>query len=225
MQPEHRPVSENPARPTLEQIVAGVARGDADSIERFFALATPPVRSIALRALRDAGIWVDQDRLHDIVHDAVLELVRAAPSWRPDGGAAPWTWARPRLVAIAFEHVGIFADDLDDHAEVEHPEATASPIDRSLEDLLVDLAAQRPVLADLCTALSRVANDRDRRVWIELLWEESGGNRRAAITVAQNHGLSHANVRKIRQRVQNRLVDLSRQDEFAGLAELPVLAA
>ena len=210
-------------RPTLDQVVAGVIERDADSVERFFELATPPVRSIALRALRDAGIWVDRDRLHDIVHDAVLELVRTAPSWRPDGGAAPWTWARPRLVTIAFEHVGIFADDLADHAEVEH--VTPTDPEQPLEDVLADLASQRPVLGSLCAALARVATDRDRRVWIELLWEESGGNRRAAITVAQNHGLSHANVRKIRQRVQRGLVDLSRQAEFADLAELPVLAA
>jgi len=225
LQPDPPATADHAARPTLEEIVAGVIEGDRGSTERFFTVAATRVRSIVLRALQDAGIWVDQNRLHDIVQDCILELVRTAPSWRPDGGAAPWNWAHGRLVAIAFGQLGIFADDLDDHRALEDPVSRTCPVDAAPHEVLAGLASEHPTLAALCRALAHVASDRDGRVWVDLIWEESGGNRRAAVTVAQNHGLSHANVRKIRQRVQRSLVDLRDHDEYATLAALPVLSA
>jgi hypothetical protein len=219
-----------PSDPTdrpLAEIVEAMLAGDAAATVTFHTVAEPKVRTITLRALRGAGIWVDPDRLYDIVQDGVLALRHSIGSWRPDGGATPWGWARPRLVAIAFEHVGIFADDLHGAPERPEPEPPCSAVQATPcpLDLLADLATTRPELADLHRALTSVATDRDGRVWIDLLLEECHGNRAAAVTVAQNHGLSHANVRKIRQRVQTRLVDLSRHEEFADLADLPVLAA
>lgn len=209
----------------LAEIVSAVLAGDPGATVAFHALAAPRVRSIVLRALQGAGIWVDPDRLHDIVQDGVLALQHCLGSWRPDGGATPWGWARPRLASIAFEHVGVLADDLDEVPERPEPAAPVPEADACPLELLADLATTRPVLADLHRALTTVASDRDGRVWIDLLREESVGNRSAAVTVAQLHGLSHANVRKIRQRVQDRLNALSREAEFGSLADLPVLSA
>lgn len=209
----------------LAHVVDAMLAGDAGATVEFHTLAAPKVRTIALRALQGAGIWVDPDRLDDIVQDGVLALRHSIGSWRPDGGATPWGWARHRLVAIAFEHVGILADDLDQVREQPEPAIATPDGDTCALEVLADLATTRPLLADLHRALSTVASDRDGRVWIDLLWEESGGNRSAAVTVAQLHGLSHANVRKIRQRVQGRLTALSSDAEFDSLAELPVLSA
>ena len=209
----------------IAEVVRDTLAGDEAATVEFFLIAAPRVRSIVLRAFRESAIWVDPDRMHDIVNDGVLELIRAAPSWRPDGGAAPWTWARARLVAIAYAQLGVFADDLDSHDDLEQRSDPAPDHHPVARDALDRLATQHPLVSRLAEALDRVASERDGHVWVDLLVEEAGGNRRAAVTVAQQHDISHANARKIRQRVQRGLVSLSDDPEFRELAGLPVLCA
>ncbi len=210
----------------LVDIVDGMVAGDTASILAFHEIAAPEVRSIVLRSLRAAGIWVDKDRLHDIVQDGLLALQRHIGSWRPDGGATPWGWARHRLVAIAFDHVGILAVDLDGVPEPRSEQgSTSDDVDRCPLELLAELATTHPKVAELERALSATVSERDGRVWLDLLCEESGGNRSASVTVAQTHGLSHANVRKIRQRVRQRLTALSTDDGYRSLADLAALSA
>ena len=213
-----------PSAHPMAEVIADMLAGDPPATVRFFEVATPAVRSIVLRAFGDACIWVDQDRLHDIVHDGVVELVRLAPRWRADGGAAPWTWARAALIAAAFSGLGVFADEIPAQLSDDTDDVPCRG-HRSGASVLDDLADEHPLVARLAEALGHVANDRDRHVWIDLLVEEAGGNGRAAVTVAQTHGLSHSNVRKIRQRVQTGLVGLTDEPRFRELADLPVLCA
>lgn len=226
MQPETN--DHGPARrkdPDLAEIIEGVVRRDPHALGRFFEVAGPPVERVVSRALRDAGIRVDRHRLHDIVQDGVLDLIDRAGSWRPDGGAAPWTWAHRHLVDLAFRHVGILADDLHTQEVEERPAESARSAEVHPMQVLRDLAPTRPELAALADALDTCASERDGRVWLEILCEEAGGNRRAAVTVAHQNDVSHANARKIRQRVGRELERRSREHEHRQLAALPALAA
>ena len=66
-------------------------------------------------------------------------------------------------------------------------------------------------------------------MWLDHLVEDANGNRSPAVTVAQTHGLTPDNVRKIVQRVREKLGELAETDEhYADLAHLvclPALAA
>lgn len=210
--------------------MAGIVAGDASAMATFFELATPPVRGMVLARFQEAGIWVSGDRLDDLVRDLLVELVELAPVWRADGGALPWVWARSRLLAVAFARLGVLADDIDDCRELadDRPGSGGTrEIDiESLGDVLRRAAEERPDAALLLEALDGTINERDRAVWLDVLDEQASGNRSPSVTVAQLHDLSPAAVRKICQRVRDRLSMLGRTDHrFEPLLALPALAA
>lgn len=220
--------------------MAQIVAGDSSAIVTFFEMATPPVRGMVLARFQEVGIWVSGDRLDDLVRDLLVELLDLAPVWRPDGGALPWVWARSRLLAVAFAGLGVLADDLDDcHGlaadsgrGVGGPAATASAsseaeagADGAIE-VLRRAAHGRPQVALLLEALDGITSERDRAVWLDVLDEQAAGNRSPAVTVAQLHEVSPALVRKICQRVRDRLTDLGLSDRrFEALLDLPALAA
>lgn len=212
--------------------MAGIVAGDASAMATFFELATPPVRGMVLARFQEVGIWVSGDRLDDLVRDLLVELLDLAPVWRADGGALPWVWARSRLLAVAFAKLGVLADDIDDCHELADDRgqrlgATAAPgcADETI-DVLRRAARGRPQVALLLEALDGNTSERDRSVWLDVLDEQAAGNRSPALTVAQVHDLSPALVRKICQRVRDRLTALGLADHrFEPLLELPALAA
>jgi hypothetical protein len=215
----------------LQRIMAGVVVGEGWAIAALFDVATPPVRRLLLGRFQEGGVWLSGDVLEDMVRDGIVELIDLAPSWRPDGGAAPWAWARQRLFAMAFTRLGILADDLDRHRSLPdegsdlHLTVDATPPDAPL-DVLGRLATDRREAALLVEALTGGISRRDQVVWLDVLIENEAGNRSPAVTVAQTHGLSPALVRKICQRVRDRLVHIGHSDDhFGPLLDLPVLAA
>lgn len=213
--------------PDIATVMAELVDGDVAAYEPFYQLATPAVRRLLLAEFQARGIWTDSDRLDDLVGDCLLELIRLAPGWRADGGAKPWRWARQRLVNLAFAGLGFFADDLDDHDDLAAPSPRTSSVDdddawRAFE-LLTEL--NRAGRALRC-GLERVATERDRRVWLDVLDEQGSGNASPAVTVAQTHGLTPHNVRKICQRVRERLVRLATSEPaYAALLDLLAVAA
>lgn len=210
----------------LVDIMKGLARGDVAAYEPFYAVATPAVRSLLGRELRGKGVPVDSDRLDDIVGDCLLELVRISPLWRADGGAKPWNWARPRLVALAYSALGIFTDDLDERADM----IEASPPIAACDDdvviafeLITEINRQGRALR---RALYANVSERDRRVWLDVVSEQGASNSSPSVTVAALHGLTPANVRKICQRVRTTLTRLAETDaSYEDMLGLPVLAA
>lgn len=200
--------------------------GDMDALADLAAAATGPIRSMVLGAFQSHGIWVDQDRLHDIVQDSLLELVKLAPAWRADGGAKPWRWARPKLVAAAYRSLGHFTDDIEDHLGLADERGTPALDDEDQVEMLARLAAEHEEVAILFDALGIVASERDRKVWLAVHVEAANGNGAPAVTVAQDFGLTPQNVRKIRQRVQAKLLSLAgSESRFAALFSLEPLAA
>jgi len=207
--------------------MAALAAGDPNALTEWFQLATKPIRGMLIRTFQNRGIWICNDQLDDIVRDCTLELARLAPSWRPDGGAAPWTWAHRRLESFAFGKLGQFADDIDDMIDLTD-EAFLTPglDDVDVTETIRGLGLQHPVVADLIQALSEVTSERDRRIWLEVLYEQSIDNRSPAVTVAAANGLSACNVRKICQRTRVRLIALaSASPELQPILNLHVLAA
>ncbi len=216
--------------------MAGIVAGDASAMATFFELATPPVRGMVLARFQEVGIWVSGDRLDDLVRDLLVELVELAPVWRADGGALPWVWARSRLLAVAFARLGVLADDIDDCHDLAADRGRrlgatvvsgsgSGSADEAI-DVLRRAAHGRPQVALLLEALDGTTSERDRSVWLDVLDEQAAGNRSPALTVAQVHDVSPALVRKICQRVRDRLTALGRADRrFEPLLDLPALAA
>ena len=226
--PERNRASADLTDADLETVMASLAAGDVAAYEPFFGMAAGPVRRVLRNELASKGIWVDRDRLDDLVRDGILELIRLAPRWRADGGARPWNWAYRRLVRGAYEGLGLLVDDIDAHREVA---CTSGPCSSVLDDgevlqafeLITEINRAGRILG---RALERVATDRDRIVWLEVLHEQGGGNAAPAVTVAQSHGLTEANVRKICQRVRQRLTRLADSNsEYASLLDLPAVVA
>ena len=211
----------------LPALMASLARGDLTAYEPFYKIAAGPVRRIVDHDLRSKGIRTDRDRLDDLVGDCLLELIRLAPGWRPDGGAKPWNWARRRLLRIAYEGLGLFADDLDDHLDLAaRPICFTSVVDDEVLEAFELITELNRSGRALGRALDHVANPRDKHVWLDVLHEQGAGNSSPAVTVAQNHGLTEANVRKICQRVRDRLMRLAKAEpEYAVLVDLPAVNA
>lgn len=210
----------------LATVMARLASGDVGAMSDFYSLAEGPVRRMILHEFQSKGIWVDHDRLQDLVGDCLVELVRLAGSWRPEGGALPWRWAQRRLVAGAFRGLGLFTDEISAGLDPE-----AAPI--AIGDVRTDMGAALRSLSDrderialLRDALDVAVTARDAEVWLEVLSETASGGPCPAATVGEHLGLSSANVRKICQRVRERLQRLAAEDAtFTSLIELAGVAA
>jgi hypothetical protein len=213
-------------REQVARTMAGVAAGRAEAIAELFDIAAPPVRQMVLSAFRRSSIWVHRDQLDDIVRDLVIDLVELAPSWRADGGAMPWNWARQRLVAGAFARLGNFCDDLDESALVETAAPSVIRTELSVLEVFGRLAREHGTAAVLRQGLEQCVSRRDQTIWLEFMSEKALGNTSPAVTVAQNHGMTPPAVRKVVQRVRARLnVLVERNGDYAELSGIPGLAA
>ena len=214
-------------RAEVAAIVNEMNAGVADAYVRWFDIAEAPVRSIVFKAISESGIWVDQDRRHDIVQDAILDLAAVTcRSWSTDGGALPWQWAKSRIRSLAHQGIGFMADDLDRHGdaqesvEVLHPQLD----ERVGRDVLAEL--DHPVVRLLAGALERCVSTRNQNIWLEVEMEKQAGNGAPAPTVAVRHGLSEANVRQICRRVRLALhKEANTEGDLGILLKLPCLAA
>lgn len=215
----------DPTRPDLGWIMDGVRAGDTAAISQLFEVASGPVRSMVRSIVRSGSIDIDGDRLEDIVRDYIVELIRLAPGWKADGGAAPWTWAEKQLRPMVFASIGPFADPLEEHLEAEALSAPRPNDEQQLDDVLEIIGRSHPLAAALSAAL-RSVKPRDRRVWLEYMVERAHGNRAASEAVAARHEITPANVRKICSRVRERLRQaVAEREDLAALAAIPALAA
>ncbi|HLT70897.1 MAG TPA: hypothetical protein VKZ72_12055 [Acidimicrobiales bacterium] len=235
--PATDPRDDDPDPAGVAAALAAVAAGDRAAIWRFAGLADRPVRRQVQGELRRLGLPATRDDLDGLVLDAIVAIARCAGSWRPDG-AAPWTWARDRVAGVVRDWAGTFADPLDEVLAARHASSAAGLTAATAtwavdpEDVVEDaLATLRRVAerdrraAQLAAALDEVASPRDAAVWLTHLEEVAAGNRRPAVTVAARFGLGEAAVRKVVQRVWQRLLALGDDDRFPDLVRLPVVAA
>jgi hypothetical protein len=158
-------------------------------------------------------------------------LATASSSWScwPARGAPTVGRSRggARLIGIAFAGIGVFADDLADHADLEAPPAiVGETAGVEVRLALAELAPRDERAALVSKAIDRVITQRDALVWLEVLSESAAGNTSPSVTVAECLGLSAVNVRKICQRVRSRLQRLASEDEsFSALLHFEAVAA
>jgi len=217
-------------RTSIAIAMEGIVQRDPEGFVSLFRLATPPVRKLIASELNAAGFRLSREELADLTRSAVVDIAGLAGTWRPDGGALPWNWARQRILAQAFTaitgcHKSLDADPDSDLPESETRFASASD-EADLAETLDRLAGCVPEAGLLLSGLNHVANERDRQIWLEYVAEQAVGNPAPAGAVARTHGLREPNVRKIVQRVRDGLSDLAMEDpSFEMLGQFPAVAA
>jgi len=217
-------------RASVALAMAAIVQGEPEGFVSLFRLATPPVRKLIASELSAVGFRLSRDQLDDLTRSAIVDIAGLAGTWRPDGGALPWNWARQRILAQAFTAVTGCHKSLDSESDGDLPEpetqfASASD-EADLAEALDRLAGCVPEAQLLLSGLSQVASERDRRIWLEYVAEQAMGNPAPAGAVARMHGLTEPNVRKIVQRVRKGLSDLGQRDpSFELLRQFPAVAA
>lgn len=198
--------AERELREAVAAVMARIVAGERSAVWELHGLAEPSLRRMLRTEARRIDVRIGDDDLLDLTLDAAVDLGKLAPSWRPDG-ALPWVWARRRITALVHAHVGTFADPLDDALELVAP----VPVGRVDEprEVLRSLARRHPSARRLHERLNAVVSPRDADIWLGVQIERAAGNRSPAVTVGADHGLRPDTVRKVVQRVSERLGEVA----------------
>jgi len=193
-------------RSAIDELMARCAAGDHGAVWELHTVAEPALSRIVRSEARRLDLRLHAEDVLDITLDAAIEIGKLAPSWKPDG-ALPWVWARLRINGLVHDHVGTFADELDEtHLELVEP-----PVPDRIDDPLVALrllARRHPSARFLDERLSAVS-ERDASIYLSVKVEKAAGNRSPAVTVGVDHGLRPDAVRKVFQRVTERLGEVA----------------
>lgn len=112
----NRPLPAPPGADPDAALLAAYAAGDGQAAATLAARLLPRGLRLAARLLGDPA------EAEDVVQEAMLRLWRAAPGWRPDGGARVGTWLH-RVV------VNLSTDRLRRRGRTRPLEAAPDPID------------------------------------------------------------------------------------------------
>jgi len=193
-------------RAAVAELMGRIAAGDSDAIFELHELAKTDLARLVRSEARRLDLRLDADEVWELTLDAAEAVAEVAGAWRPDG-AWPWVWAHHRIRRVVHRHVGTFASPLDDqHLELEAP-PPVEPIDDPL-DVLRQAARRHPAARRLADGLARVG-ERDARIYLGVALERAAGNRSPAVTVGADHDLQPATVRKVVQRVGERLAQVA----------------
>jgi hypothetical protein len=214
-------------RTELERLMAAMASGDIAATMRFGERFGSRLAAVVRRHLRDlhrTDIAERRDEVSSLVSDAVLVIFDKAGGWSPDGGALPWVWADRAIRAVVVAAIGHPTVELD-HTRHDQP-AVAAVGRRDAGDHYRDLVKRDDRVRLLDSAIGRVGNDRDQRVFVQFSLQQSLGDPSPARTVAAEFGLSPANVRQIVHRQRLRLQRLARSEPaFTEILESAWVAA
>ena len=187
-------------------VVAAMARlreGDEGAVWALHEVARPHLERLIRAECRRLDLHLSGGEVAGLVLDAALELGDLAGAWRPDG-ALPWVWALQRIRSLVHREVGWFVDPLEAAEAAEAPGPPPAPVEDPLD--VLDAAARRhPAARALRERLRAAASERDARIWVAAAIERGGGNRAPAVTVGAAHDLAPATVRKVLQRVGERM--------------------
>lgn len=215
-------------RAELTEIMRRIAEGDHAAVITLYHDYGDPIRAaVARQARRFGATHFTAEDLENLALDFCLALVDRAGSWDPNGGALPWVWAERVVMGVVRDHLGQYGVPFEEglHGRRAEDGGPAFAVADHDEDEALDLLAQaNPLCALLREALAREASPRDRKVFLDHAVQQAGGDPSPATTVARLHGVTPANVRKIVQRVRQRLVRLARAEaRFTPLLGLPIL--
>lgn len=193
-------------RQAVGELMARIAAGDSEAVWDLHTVAEKSLSRIVRTEVRRLDLRLHHEDVVDITLDAAIVLGKLARSWDPEG-ALPWVWARKRIVGLVHEHVGVFADEL----EETHLELVAPPAPEPIDDpraALRSLALRHPSARFLDQRLAEVS-DRDAVIYLRIKMEQASGNRSPAVTVGVEHGLRPDAVRKVYQRVNHHLGEVA----------------
>ncbi|MCP3935061.1 MAG: hypothetical protein GY708_06785 [Actinomycetia bacterium] len=175
-------------RARLEQIMAGLAAGDDAMISALMFEFGPELeRAARYHAKQVATGPVRDGDIVGLTADFAFAVAHAAKSWRPDGGALPWTFARRALRQLAIDVL-----------------VTPVQLRRSLAE---GVPAVRVVLDRWHTV-----PDQHITIALEYRMQQQQGDPSAAATVAERHAKTADNVRQIASRVWRRVADVEFDD-------------
>lgn len=190
-------------RHQVNLVMFAILAGEQGAIWDLHRLAEPALAGMVRREAARVGARLDADDVFGITLDAAMALARLAKSWSPDG-ALPWVWARKRIFALVHRQVGTFTRELDDEVlEVEAP--PPAPRFEEPAAVLRALAERHEGARALQQRFDLLLSDRDAGIWLAFQIERDGGNRSPAVTVAADHDMRADAVRKVVQRVGERL--------------------
>ncbi len=205
-------------RARLEALMAGMAAGDDAMISALmFEFRDELERAARFHANSVSPSTPNDGDIVGLVADFAFVIADVAKSWRPDGGALPWTFARRALRQKAIDVLvtpielrkslddGNFGDIADEGSRA------LGVIDGEYLGTLIDMADQMPEVAKVLDRLSS-ASDEHVAIALEFRIQRQQGDRSAAATVAERFDKTPANVRQIHHRVWKQLADLELDD-------------
>lgn len=192
----------------LDRVMARLAGGDlayAVTLENGWR---GPIARLVRTLLREMGrrdLARDRDEVTGLVFDACFVIADRAGGWRP-GGAPPWVWARFAIRAEIARSIGHRCIELDDHR---HDECHPAPVDIADYD---ELVGRDPRFASFDEVLRQCTSERDRRIVVEYLQQQAGGDPSPAHTVGHMFGLEPAAVRQAFSRAMRKVRKLLGDD-------------
>ncbi|HVV38339.1 MAG TPA: hypothetical protein VHC63_17150 [Acidimicrobiales bacterium] len=208
----------------VAELMTAMAAGDASAMFTLYTEFGAVIRRVLQSHFADRGVHVvPADEMNGLTLDATMALFEAAPSWRADGGAMPWTWAERRLRAIVNAYLGPHTREFgDEDGGVVATDVAAADVDEL--DHLETVARDDDTIRLLVDALDATSSRRDAQVFLSVRAQAAGGDPSPANTVAARHGMKPPAVRQAAKRVGDRLRALAARDAtYAPLLELPLL--
>jgi hypothetical protein len=213
----------------LEEIMSQLAANDRafvwslveDFGDELAAVVRYNVASIGRReVLREEG------RIEALFLDVAVLIFSVAPSWKADGGALPWVWARRPIQQLVSAELGHRVDELDEATQLLAEALTQSEGMAEGQAVAVQtLAGTHSVVASLVDALRTAGSERQVAIHIEYGTQRALGDPSPAKTVGAMFDMKPDNVRQIDSRLRKRVRELVANDpSYADLAGLRWLA-
>ncbi len=196
-------------RELLERIMADLAAGDRAMVFRLISEFGGELAAFVHWAAGRDGYRLSRQEVDDLVFDCADRLSGLAGSWRPDGGALPWVWARRALVSmIRYNLFGPVSVDPVQMAEMCESEDRPPPVgphdERDWLAKLEGLEGTEPRVAAFLAAVEGVSR-RNVSVFLEYRVQQWLSDPEPSRTVGAMFGLKPNHVRQIAHRVQVRL--------------------
>jgi hypothetical protein len=213
----------------LTEVMARLAAGDGGALVALLDGWRPQLASAVRSVAASRHVRLDADAVDELIVDVVVAIADVAAGWSPEGGAAPWVWARHQVARAVDRHLGQFAVPLDplerqdERAEV--PIVPAAPGDDDVDVVVARLAQRHQQVALLDEAVRVVATERDRRLFWETALQRAMGDPSPACTVGAALGVAPTVVRQQHRRVRLRIQHLAATDpRFEPVGCLAVVA-
>ena len=216
-------------RAELERIMASAAHDPAAPWALLDAFGDRIGATLRAIARQDGLARLDGAELESLTVDACLVIVGVAGSWRPDGGALPWTYARARLRTLLHQHAAPLLAPLPavDPADPRNWGATAPADDEPSFVVLrrVVSAGAEPAVVALHDALDATCSPADAELVLSYLQHKAAGDPSPSHSVGAQLGRRPEAVRQAYHRARSRLRRLALADHrFRPLLCLPFLA-